>query len=148
LLELGHVLENSVDFAVNSNLMRSPSTDRCWAKSLRDCAGPMSGEHYFTAGLFDGDKVFIHGLDWCKDKPKRVGKQSLVKNVLCKSHNERLSILDDEAISAFKAMREERDLTAQRTRMKPKYWTVRRWEIRGPLLERWFLKTLIGLACE
>jgi hypothetical protein len=108
----------------------------------------MSGEHYFSAGLFDDEKVFIYGLDWCKEQPKQVGKSSLVKNVLCKSHNERLSILDEEAINAFKILREERDLNAVRTEMKPRYWAVRRWRIRGPLLERWFLKTLIGLACE
>jgi hypothetical protein len=122
--------------------------ERCWAKSLGDCVGPMSGEHYFTAGLFAGDKVFIHGLDWCKDQPKQVGKKSLVKNVLCKSHNERLSILDDEAIRAFEIMRGERDLNAVREKMTPRYWTVKRWSVNGPLFERWFLKTLIGIACE
>ncbi len=122
--------------------------DRCWAKSLGDCAGPMSGEHYFTAGLFEGDKVFVYGLDWCKDKPKEIGKKSLVKNVLCKSHNERLSILDDEAINAFEIFRKERELNAMRTEMRPRYWTVHKWYVRGPLLERWFLKTLIDLACE
>lgn len=70
--------------------------------------GPLSGEHYFTAGLFEGNKVFIFGLDWCKEKPKEIGKKSLVKKILCKSHNERLSILDDEAIKAFKIVAEER----------------------------------------
>ncbi len=125
-----------------------PCMDRCWAKSLGDCAGPISGEHYVTAGLFEDDKVFIYGLDWCKDKPKQVGKKSLVKNVLCKSHNERLSILDDEAINAFEIFRREREFNAMRTEMKPRYWTVHKWYVNGPLLERWFLKTLIGLACE
>jgi hypothetical protein len=67
--------------------------------------------------------------------------------VLCKSHNERLSILDDEAIKAFKIVRKECELNAMRTEMKPRYWTIHRWHVSGPLLER-FLKNLIGLACE
>jgi len=124
------------------------STERCWAKSLGDCEGPLSGEHYFTAGLFETDKVFIYGLDWCKEKPKEIGKKSLVKNILCKSHNERLSVLDDEAIRAFKIFTEERKLNDIRTQMKARYWNVNKWSIKGPLLERWFLKTLIGIACE
>src|SRR5215510_10773417 len=120
-------------------------TERCWAKSLGDCEGPLSGEHYFTSGLFEGDKVFVYGLDWCREKPKEIGKKSLVKNILCKSHNERLSILDDEAIRAFKIFAEERKLNDIRVQMKPRYWTLKRWSINGSLLERWFLKTLIGI---
>jgi hypothetical protein len=108
----------------------------------------LSGEHYFSAGLFEGNKVAIYGLDWCKEKPKQVGKNSLVKNILCKRHNERLSILDEEAINAFKIFVEERKLNDVRERMTPRYWTVQRWSIDGPRLERWFLKTLIGIACE
>ena len=121
---------------------------RCWAKSLGDCSGPMSGEHYFSAGLLKGDMVFVYGLNWCKDKPKQVGKNSLVKNVLCKGHNERLSILDDEAIRAFDIFRQERELEVRRTKLKPRYWGIKEWYLNGPLLERWFLKALIGLACE
>jgi len=102
----------------------------------------------FSAGLLEGKSVFIHGLDWCKDAPKQIVKNSLVKNVLCKRHNERLSILDDEAIKAFKIFPEEPQLTKVRTAMKPRYWTVREWCVNGPPLERWFLKTLINLACE
>src|SRR5258708_20182652 len=94
---------------------------RCWAKSLGDCSGPMSGEHYFSAGLLKDDIVFVYGLDWCKDKPKKVGKNSLVKNVLCKGHNERLSILDDEAIRAFDIFRQEPELEGKPTKMKPRY---------------------------
>jgi hypothetical protein len=122
--------------------------ERCWAKSLGDCDGPLSGEHYFSAGLFEGDKVFIVGFDWCKDKPKEIGKKSLVKKILCKSHNERLSILDDEAIKTFQTIKAERELNDFRIKQEKRIWSVRRWEIKGPLLERWFLKSLIGIACE
>src|SRR5260370_42498788 len=67
---------------------------------------------------------------------------------MCKGHNERLSILDDEAIKAFDIFRQERELEGRRTKMKPRYWGIKEWYLNGPLLERWFLKALIGLAWE
>ena len=122
--------------------------DRCWAKSLGDCSNRISGEHLFTAGLFEGDKLSIQGMEWCKTEVKEVGKKSLVKNVLCTTHNSRLAILDDEAIHAFKIFQDSVKLQQVRNQMKARYWTVEHWKIDGPLLERWFLKTLITLACE
>jgi hypothetical protein len=122
--------------------------ERCWAKSLGDCSNRISGEHIFTAGLFEEDRVFIQGMDWCKDEPKQIGKKSLVKNVLCTTHNSKLSVDDDEAISAFKLFRESVRLSDLRQYKKPDYWTVPHWTVNGGLFERWFLKTLINIACE
>jgi len=40
------------------------------------------------------DSVSIRGFDWCKDKPKTIGINSLTANVLCRDHNSALSDLD------------------------------------------------------
>jgi len=121
---------------------------RCWASSLGDCSKRISGEHIFTAGLFEKDRLFVQGMNWCKTEVKRVGKKSLVKKVLCTTHNSRLSPLDNEAIRAFKIFQESMRLQDARSKIKSRYWNVQHWKINGPLLERWFLKTLITLACE
>jgi hypothetical protein len=122
---------------------------RCWANSLGDCAGPISGEHLITAGLFgDAKLLFIQGMDWCKSELKEVAKKSLVKNVLCASHNSRLSVLDEEAIRVSKVFQEGVRLQEVRDHLTVRRWSVARFEVDGPLFERWFLKTLITLACD
>lgn len=120
--------------------------DRCWAKPLGGCSDRLSGEHVFTAGLF-GDTVFVQGFDWCKD-PKQITNKSLVKNILCTNHNSRLSPLDKEAIKAFRYFQESVRLTKVREKLKPRYWNVQEWTIDGWKFERWFLKTMINIACE
>jgi hypothetical protein len=62
-------------------------------------------------------------------KPKEVEKKSLVKKILCKRHNERLSILDDEAIKAFKIFAEERKLND--VPMRPSEWRQPPEPVRG-----------------
>jgi hypothetical protein len=87
-------------------------------------------------------------MSWCKSEIKQVGKKALVKNVLCRSHNSRLSPVDQAAIDTFKIIDDASRLQDVRLKMKPRRWAVSEWRANGPLMERWLLKTLITLACN
>jgi hypothetical protein len=89
--------------------------------------------------------VEVHGFGWCKEDPKTIGLSSLTANILCTSHNSRLTELDQVGAETFAAIREASRLSLTRDRLKPKYWNIKRTKIDGALLERWFLKTLTNL---
>jgi len=118
----------------------------CWADCIGGCSSIQSREHYVSKGLFEGDSIKLKGLPWCKVDEKTIGLDAAASKILCKTHNERLSKLDDEAIRAFRALREIFSLRARQEKMDPRYWKVRTWRLNGRLLERWFLKTLINLG--
>src|ERR1700733_9124119 len=120
--------------------------DKCWAKSLGDCSDKMSGEHLVTAGIFTTDTVMVQGFPWCIDSPKEVGLNSLVRNVLCKDHNSRLSPLDEAVIGLFQALRDCMRLSNVRCALPPRRWTRTNFDVDGRKLERWCLKTLITLS--
>lgn len=121
--------------------------ERCWAKSLGDCSGPISGEHYVSSGLFEQSELFVQGFNWCKNEIKQIPKKSLVANILCREHNTRLTEVDKAGIRAFRTLQESTRLSNVRNTLKPRYWNIVRLEIDGLMLERWFLKTLINFAC-
>ena len=120
----------------------------CWAKCLGDCAEKQSREHIVSQALFISETVIVQGFNWCKDAPKEIGLSNLTAKILCRKHNSDLSPLDSTAGAAFGAMREMRRLANVRAALRPRIWTVARYEVQGPELERWFLKTLINLAYE
>ncbi len=118
----------------------------CWASRLDPCSSQQSREHLITESIWEGDGIEIVGLPWCKDEPKRVGLGSLTAKILCRSHNSRLSPLDQAAKDAFDGLRKGTVLGNDRAKLRPRKWKVRRTEILGLLLERWFLKTAINVA--
>ncbi len=129
-----------------SRCMEFPKqVDKCWARSLGDCSGKLSGEHYVSACLFPSGKAIVKGFPWCRDEAKTIGLSSLTRNILCRGHNSRLSELDTAMLNFFETLRESDRLTVLRTKLRRKTWNVRRFEINRRLLERWFLKTLINL---
>jgi hypothetical protein len=109
----------------------------CWAAVLGDCAGGRSREHVISDGIFDGARITAYGLKWCKDRPVEISLASAVSRILCKRHNERLSVFDAEAarLSRFLAANVlhqpliESEIT-----------------LSGYLLEKWALKTFINLG--
>jgi hypothetical protein len=119
---------------------------KCWAACLGDCSDKQSGEHIVTAGIFSSEKIYVQGLPWCLDAPKEVGLASAVKNVLCTAHNSRLSPLDETVVQVFSALRLALDLNDVRSKMSPRHWNKKYFDIDGTKLERWCLKTLITLS--
>ncbi len=116
----------------------------CYAGSLGDCAGGLSREHYFSDAilkLFGDVDMKVSGLPWQEEGDQKILRAaSLVSNVLCQEHNQRLSPLDQEAEQFFNTV----------------YKCIRggiqglipidglRFEFDGRLLERWMLKVICG----
>lgn len=119
----------------------------CWAASLGDCDGPLSGEHLVSASLFADDVVTVQGFNWCPEG-KKIPLKSLTANVLCVKHNTALSPVDTVGGQAFSVIREMHRLREVRAKMKPRVWNIKRYDVDGKNLERWFLKTLINLCCH
>lgn len=106
----------------------------------------MSGEHRVSKALFDGPMVAVHGFSWCKDAPVRIGINSATANILCKTHNSDLGPLDTAASHAFKSLAEMFRTSLVRSKDRSRRWSIKRYSVSGPKLERWFLKTLINLS--
>jgi hypothetical protein len=123
-------------------------SSRCWASCLGGCSNKMSREHTITKAMFLDKEIEVSGMPWCVDQPKKVGLANLTAKVLCVVHNSALSPVDQEALRFAEAMRESFRLLAVRHRLKQKRWTLKKFPIDGPRIERWFLKTLINAACH
>lgn len=119
--------------------------DDCWARALGDCQGPISGEHFVSANVFGkGAAIDVQGFRWCKTHPKRIPIERLTANILCKHHNERLSPVDAMGGRAFRSLKTSAGLNNNRQHSPPGQWIPYWFDVDGPLLERWFLKTLIN----
>jgi hypothetical protein len=90
--------------------------------------------------------VAVQGLPWCLAEPKTIGLNSLRANILFTTHNSGLSDLDAAAQDAVGKLQEARRLQDVRAGLKrQRFWYPKRYELNGPLLERWFLKTAVNL---
>jgi hypothetical protein len=119
----------------------------CWAKSRGDCCDTQSREHYFSKALFPGPHIHVQGFAWCKDKEAEIPLSKARSKLLCKHHNEQLSPLDAAGGEAFSTLKAAREMGNVRRQMRPRLWKVKEYNIKGLLLERWFLKTMINLVC-
>ncbi len=117
----------------------------CWAKTLGGCSSVQSGEHLFSACLFQGTMVTVQGFHWCPE-PKSVGLASLTANILCTTHNSGLSQLDNAAQQTLKTLAEAARLSDVRAGLKPRrFWRSLKYTVNGPPFESWFMKTTINL---
>lgn len=120
---------------------------KCWAAPLEGCSEKLSREHLVPKGLFVSSAVDVHGFAWCKEAPARIGLESITRKMLCSKHNNDLSTLDQAAIDAFDAFRDQ--IKAMReTRPGTVPTTFRTQRIDAIRLERWLLKTLINFSFE
>lgn len=114
----------------------------CFARELRDCSTTISREHYISQsvlGLFSGSRLMVSGFPWIsKGEERQVSPTSLTGKVLCKRHNEALSVLDTVAYKFFQFF------TSEWTRKSK----VEVYLTRGNDLERWLLKMLCGLVAS
>jgi hypothetical protein len=122
--------------------------ENCWAACVGKCSDKLSGEHLVSQSLFLNDFVTVQGMPWCKDQPKRIGLSRLTAKILCDRHNNALSPVDTAGAEAFATIRELMKVLRVRKTLKPHIWKIRRYEIDGQGLERWFLKTLINVCCN
>src|SRR2546426_3801833 len=121
---------------------------RCWARSIGDCSEKLSGEHLVSKALFS-ESVTVRGFDWCKDRPKTIGINSLAAKVLCVRHNSALSELDAAALKVWNALKELADVQegialAARLRIPVGPPRPLRLRVSGSRLERWAFKTTVN----
>jgi hypothetical protein len=117
----------------------------CWAKSLGDCSGKLSGEHIVSASLWTGPMIRVSGGPW-GETPRDIGVSSMTAKVLCRSHNSALSSVDAAGAAAFATLGKATELTERRRVLPSHQWIPWWFGIDGPLLERWFLKTAINVC--
>lgn len=119
--------------------------DACWARSLGQCSGKISGEHVISKSLFWSKKLQVQGYPWCPE-PKTVGLASMVIKNLCTRHNSALSPLDSEAKRLLDAVL---DLNRQVTACTSGERRPRRVvELDAARLERWMLKTSFNFLIQ
>src|SRR6266436_2016434 len=118
----------------------------CWAACLGNCSDKISREHIISANLFLSDKIMVQGLSFCRDEPKEIGQAALTRKILCTKHNSDLSEIDAAAGDSINALRKATQLSNLRVERKIKHPRIIRFQIDGPTLERWFLKTFINIV--
>ena len=117
----------------------------CWASCLGDCAEGMSDEHLIPKCLFPSGDILVQGFSWCKDEPKALRVERLVKRILCRRHNGRLSRMESASKRSVQSMMEAFTLFTTRDALRQRRWSVKRFDVDMLLLERLCLKTLINL---
>ena len=71
--------------------------DNCWADSIGGCSTKISGEHIVSKSIFEDEFLNVSGVAWLSDSILTLPKKSLEANILCTTHNSKLSNLDTVA---------------------------------------------------
>ena len=122
---------------------------KCWAAPIGGCSKKLSREHIVSEGLWSGDEIAVKGLPWCKTESKFIRREEYTANILCTTHNNDLSLVDQAGIAAFDVFRKTFAYNRERMNLAASgQWSgpfdLIRHAVDGVLLERWFLKTLIN----
>lgn len=118
---------------------------RCYASALGDCGGAtLTREHYFSRAVLEllvPQK--IGGFHWLKPGHAQPSIASLTARILCEKHHQQLSSLDEAAVQVYRFFdKHVRSVVFGERDQCPVV------EVKGELLERWILKTLIGLMAS
>lgn len=119
---------------------------KCYLSHTNGCDTKITGEHCISHVLLNkierqNKSIDVLGLSWLpKDYLTSIGKKSLVSNVLCSSHNANLSPLDNSIGELVEAISQ---IDAEYLKPDP---AGCQFKIDGSCIERWILKTLLGLA--
>lgn len=116
---------------------------KCFAASTGDCSQKISREHYISENILKRfTNLHISGMPFQKPGSiLKVSSSSLVANILCERHNNALSPLDATAGRAFDVI----DQAARHAQKADADNRSRFYLISGDGLERWALKTLLGV---
>ncbi len=118
----------------------------CWAKCLSNCSETLTKEHLISASLFPkSNRIFVQGFPWCIDKQQEIGIASLTAKILCKHHNNNLSVLDSAAGHGFNNFEHISKLIVEANSTNAQL-KIKESHVNALLLERWFLKTLINVC--
>ena len=119
---------------------------KCWANHLGNCDGKITGEHIISNSILNRT-VKIKGFPWCKNESKEIGSSSLVNNILCRKHNNELSVFDSEAKNFISVIDDFNIINNNFTRFgfRKKDLPIIHI-INGKKFERWCCKTLINIT--
>jgi hypothetical protein len=119
----------------------------CWAKALGNCGGGMSREHAMSKCVYPEQTVFVSGFDFCKSGPKEIHINSLTAKILCRNHNSQLGEqVDSAGGELFNAIREFTKRRQDQSDFPKLKWLPIQYKLNARLLERWFLKVMLGIA--
>lgn len=113
------------------------SNPKCFARALNDCSAEITKEHFISEAVLklintDGKAMKISGPRWLKKgEERRVSISSMSAHILCKRHNNSLSLLDNIGKRFFQfvlGINLQSDILL----------------INGFEIERWMLKLLCG----
>ncbi len=128
-------------------MVKVDQSQKCYARAIGGCEGPISREHYFSEGVlkciggFTERNATVYGWNLAHikggpDKPLDIGK--LCAGILCKKHNNALADFDNAGKDMCKAA--ESFHNASKTRCR----ADRTIPVNGDDFERWMLKALCG----
>ena len=120
---------------------------RCYLAGSKTCSTKISKEHYISQAILkqiatDGTITLNgnnQGASNFVNKPLPIS--GLASNILCRTHNSALSVLDDFADRLFEKISSLQDALLDSNRSAPAFCLVD-----GASLERWMIKVLFGLA--
>lgn len=125
-----------VDLTQTTSLVFVPGgspNEKCYAKCLGNCDGPMSLEHFISRNILEQmEKISPQGIPWLKDLDHALSPKSLSVKSLCKKHNSALDPLDKVAGNVFSQILRFSENHEERVRLPGKYF------------ELWMLKCLLG----
>lgn len=118
----------------------------CWAARLGGCSTTRSREHLISKSLFESSTIKVQGFSWCLGEPREISLERFTSKILCTTHNNALSAVDQEGQHAFITLRTMQRVMNERRSAPLRPWPIKRYQLNGLLLERWFLKTTINLC--
>lgn len=111
------------------------SVDKCYAKSLKSCEGPISREHFVSNNILQIlETIQPEGIPWLSHREEHLVPNDLTIKCLCQKHNSYLSPMDSVAGGVFKSIL---DMSSGEDFTKV--------IVNGRLFERWFLKLFFGM---
>ena len=119
---------------------------RCFLAETNGCSEKISGEHYVSEALLNviekqNKTIDVSGLTWLpKEQLSSIGKANLKAKVLCTVHNSNLSPFDTNVANFAEAIGV---IDAELQNDAP---ASLRFRIDGAYLERWAIKTVMGMV--
>jgi hypothetical protein len=120
----------------------------CWAEALTGCCGGQSREHYLSRSIIGSDDVRVSGFPFLRGETRLIPGERLVAKILCKHHNTILSPVDAAAGHFFQVLKGFKSRAIMRARGARKPGGIDMYRVNGPLVERWFLKTVINVMFD
>ncbi len=117
----------------------------CYARSSKDCSQESSKEHWISRNILrsmssNGKPPMLEGLPWLQGQRRPIPAGALDSRILCKRHNNALSVLDGCAGRVFRALHLFQDELVPGAKRSPDRFLL----VSGQLFERWLLKLALG----